>query len=31
MADPKVDIKENEIFELSPDLFNTLLKWKTQG
>lgn len=26
MVDPKVDIKENEIFELSPELLNTLLK-----
>ena len=26
MIDPKVDIKENDIFELSPELLNTLLK-----
>lgn len=26
MTDPQVDIKENEIFELSPELLNTLLK-----
>ena len=26
MADPQVDIKENDIFELSPELLNTLLK-----
>ena len=26
MIDPKIDIKENEIFELSPELLNTLLK-----
>lgn len=26
MTDPQVDIKENEIFELSPDLLTTLLK-----
>ena len=26
MTDPQVDIRENEIFELSPELLNTLLK-----
>ena len=26
MIDPQVDIKENDIFELSPELLNTLLK-----
>ena len=26
MAETKVDIKENDIFELSPELLNTLLK-----
>ena len=26
MADPQVDIKENEIFELSPERLNMLLK-----
>lgn len=26
MTDPQIDIKENDIFELSPELLNTLLK-----
>ena len=26
MIDPKVDIQENDILELSPELLNTLLK-----
>lgn len=26
MAEPQIDIKENDIFELSPELLNVLLK-----